>query len=49
GESGSGKSMSALAVTKITPRAAQYKGGRIRLNGLDDLSLSERDLCKIRG
>ena len=49
GESGSGKSMSALAVTKITPRAAQYKGGRIRLNGLDVLSLSERDLCKIRG
>ena len=49
GESGSGKSMSALAITKITPRAAQYKGGRILLDGIDVLSLSERELCKIRG
>ena len=29
--------------------SGSIQGGRIRLNGLDVLSLSERDLCKIRG
>ena len=49
GESGSGKSISAMAITKITPKAAQYKSGKILLNGIDVLSLKEKELCKIRG
>ena len=49
GESGSGKSISAMAITKITPKAAQYKSGKILLNGIDLLSLKEKELCKIRG
>lgn len=49
GESGSGKSMTALAVMRLLPQAVRKTGGRITLEGrcLDDLS--ERDMCKVRG
>lgn len=49
GESGSGKSISSLAITKLTPRAARYKGGEVCFNGQQMLTLSDRELRKIRG
>ncbi len=48
GESGSGKSMTALAVMQLLPEHARASGA-IHLNGANLLSLSEPDLCAIRG
>jgi peptide/nickel transport system ATP-binding protein len=48
GESGSGKSMTALAVMGLLPHGAQASGA-IRLNGHDILEMSEPALCTIRG
>lgn len=49
GESGSGKSISAASLTKLAPRASNYAGGSIRFEGHEMLSLSDRELRKIRG
>ncbi|WP_146586982.1 ABC transporter ATP-binding protein [Puniceibacterium confluentis] len=48
GESGSGKSMTALATMGLLPPGARTSG-RIRLNGTDLLSLSEARMCDQRG
>jgi peptide/nickel transport system ATP-binding protein len=48
GESGSGKSMTALAVMGLLPEGAAARG-RIALAGRDLIGLSERDLCALRG
>ncbi|OIQ31475.1 MAG: microcin ABC transporter ATP-binding protein [Alphaproteobacteria bacterium MedPE-SWcel] len=48
GESGSGKSMTALAVMRLLPQAAVSRGA-IYLDGTDICSLSERDMCQRRG
>ena len=48
GESGSGKSMTALAAIGLLPRGAQTTG-TIALNGQDLLSLPEQDMCAVRG
>ena len=48
GESGSGKSMTALAALGLLPRGAQTTG-TLALNGTDLLSLPERRLCALRG
>ncbi|BBU54439.1 hypothetical protein KU6B_07040 [Mameliella alba] len=48
GESGSGKSMTALAAMGLLPQGARASG-RITLDGTDLLSLPERRLCDIRG
>ncbi|MDP5365815.1 MAG: ABC transporter ATP-binding protein [Paracoccaceae bacterium] len=48
GESGSGKSMTALAVMQLLPEAARATG-RVVLDGQDVLQLSEADLCRMRG
>lgn len=48
GESGSGKSMTAFAVMQLLPDGAKCTG-RIELLGRDVLTLSENDLCKVRG
>ncbi|MDH3595030.1 MAG: ABC transporter ATP-binding protein [Rhodospirillales bacterium] len=48
GESGCGKSMTALAVMGLLPEAARA-GGRIRFAGEDLLGLDEKALCAIRG
>ncbi|TCL00440.1 peptide/nickel transport system ATP-binding protein [Shimia isoporae] len=48
GESGSGKSMTALSVMQLLPDTAST-GGRILLQDRDLLGLSEPDLCDIRG
>lgn len=49
GESGSGKSITALAVSRLLPRAADIAAGAILLNGVDLLALSERAMRKVRG
>ncbi len=48
GESGSGKSMTALAVMRLLPHGATATG-RIRLAGRDLLALSEAEMCAVRG
>ena len=48
GESGSGKSMTALAVMGLLPRGARAKG-KIVLDGVDILQTAEPALCKMRG
>lgn len=48
GESGSGKSMTALATMGLLPKGAQVKG-HIDMDGQDLLSLPEPDLCALRG
>jgi len=48
GESGSGKSMTALAVMGLLPRGA-VPDGQIVLDGTDILSTPEADLCQMRG
>jgi len=48
GESGCGKSMTALALMGLLPENA-WAGGSIMFDGADLLTLSERALCKYRG
>ena len=48
GESGSGKSMTALAAMQLLPTGAQAKG-HVMLGDRDLLKLPEKDLCGIRG
>jgi peptide/nickel transport system ATP-binding protein len=48
GESGSGKSMTALAVIGLLPAGAAASG-RVLLAGRDLLALPERELCGLRG
>jgi ABC-type dipeptide/oligopeptide/nickel transport system ATPase component len=50
GESGSGKSVSALALTQLLPRAPTcVVTGKINLEGINLLSLSEKEISKYRG
>lgn len=49
GESGSGKSLSALAIMGLLPKMAQVPGGAIVFNNEDLLSQSERQMQLIRG
>ncbi len=48
GESGSGKSLTALALLGLLPEGAQVAGS-FRLNGQELLGLPERDWCRLRG
>ncbi|MGV6804775.1 MAG: ABC transporter ATP-binding protein [Ruegeria sp.] len=48
GESGSGKSMTALAVIQLLPNGATASGS-IRLEDQDVLNSSEPDMCRLRG
>ncbi|MBB4286609.1 ABC transporter ATP-binding protein [Roseospira goensis] len=48
GESGCGKSLTALAVMGLLP-AGLRADGRVRLDGLDLLTTAERTLCRLRG
>ncbi len=49
GESGSGKSVTALSITRILPPNAKVLCGSVNFSGRDLLSLEERELTKIRG
>ncbi|HBQ35924.1 MAG TPA: microcin ABC transporter ATP-binding protein, partial [Rhodobacteraceae bacterium] len=48
GESGSGKSMTALAMMQLLPEGSEARG-RIFVDGDDVLSLSETEICALRG
>ena len=50
GKSGSGKSVSALAVMRLLPAATgRITGGSVRFNGRELLSLSEEEMRRVRG
>jgi oligopeptide/dipeptide ABC transporter ATP-binding protein len=50
GESGSGKSMTALSIMRLVPApAGRIVGGTVRLDGVDLIALSEREMRHIRG
>jgi oligopeptide/dipeptide ABC transporter ATP-binding protein len=50
GESGCGKTVTALSIARLVPTPpAHYPGGEIRLNGRDVLRMSPRELRQIRG
>jgi peptide/nickel transport system ATP-binding protein len=49
GESGCGKSISALSVTNLLPRGATRTAGHIRFQGQDLLAMSERQIARLRG
>lgn len=48
GESGSGKSMTALSVMQLLPNGVRCRG-EVNLSGHDMLTLPERALCRLRG
>ncbi|MEW6324833.1 MAG: ABC transporter ATP-binding protein, partial [Nitrospirota bacterium] len=49
GESGCGKTMTALSVMRIVPPPGRVVGGSIRFQGEELLSLSEREMQRVRG
>src|SRR6266498_2038258 len=50
GESGCGKSVTALSIARLVPSPpAKYVGGEILLNGRDVLKMPKRELREIRG
>jgi peptide/nickel transport system ATP-binding protein len=49
GESGCGKSLTALALLGLLPDAAQIVRGRIMLDDVDLVSLPEREMRRVRG
>jgi oligopeptide/dipeptide ABC transporter ATP-binding protein len=49
GESGSGKSLTALSIMGLVQRPGRIARGRILFKGRDLLTLSERDLQRVRG
>ncbi len=49
GESGCGKTLTALALLRLLPPAARLRGGTATLDGVDLLSLPERRLRRYRG
>jgi peptide/nickel transport system ATP-binding protein len=49
GESGAGKSMTALAIMRLLPPAARPVAGRVVLEGADLLALTEAEMRGVRG
>ena len=49
GESGCGKSMTALALMRLLPPGASVTAGEVRLDDADLLSLTEREMRRVRG
>ena len=49
GESGCGKSMTALALMRLLPESGRITAGRIELNGQDTLALPEAHMRTVRG
>jgi oligopeptide/dipeptide ABC transporter ATP-binding protein len=48
GESGCGKTLTALAVMRLLPDSARASG-RALFDGVDIMALSEREMCRLRG
>jgi peptide/nickel transport system ATP-binding protein len=49
GESGSGKSMTALSLMRLLPEAGRITGGSVRFAGRDILALPEAEMRDVRG
>ena len=49
GESGCGKSMSAMSIMRLLPPKAYIANGEVRLQGRDLVKLSDREVRRIRG
>src|SRR5271163_4943589 len=49
GESGCGKSVTALSVMRLLPKNGRVAGGAVRFDGRDLLALSEAEMRDIRG
>jgi oligopeptide/dipeptide ABC transporter ATP-binding protein len=49
GESGCGKTMTSLSIMRLLPAAASIAVGRVLLDGVDLLALSEREMRRVRG
>src|SRR6266516_6313445 len=50
GESGCGKSVTALSIARLVPTPpARCAGGEILMNGRDVLKMSQAELCDLRG
>ena len=49
GESGCGKTITALAILRLLPRSAALRAAELSLEGLDLRGLSNRDFSKVRG
>ncbi len=49
GETGCGKTITGLSVMRLLPKSARISEGRIRVDGIDMLKLSERELRDLRG
>ncbi|RNE93522.1 ABC transporter ATP-binding protein [Marichromatium sp. AB32] len=49
GESGCGKSMTALSLMRLLPPAGRIESGAVRLDGVDLLRLSEAEMRRVRG
>ena len=48
GESGSGKSVTALSLLRLVPMPGRIAGGRIKLRGVDLLTLSDQQMREVR-
>ena len=49
GESGCGKSLTAMALMRLLPENARFRSGEVWLNGQELLTRSERDMASVRG
>jgi len=49
GESGAGKSITALGIMRLLPRGARQLAGTVRLAGRNLTAASERDMARLRG
>ena len=49
GESGCGKSVTAMSITRLVGPPGRIVGGEILLNGRDVLSMSEQEMRQVRG
>ena len=49
GESGCGKSMTALSIMRLLPDVGEIVAGQIKINDIDVLQLPEKEMRKIRG
>jgi peptide/nickel transport system ATP-binding protein len=49
GESGCGKSMTALSLLRLLPDGIMHAGGSVQMDGIDLFDLREREMCDVRG